>query len=190
MIDETTAKTIIGAGFGIGVLVWMWAMRLFAKMRAGEDLHSYTTEIRDRSPDEVLKQIVTSAHRATGLERPDPNTLMASFMGVDLRFEAQHRGSGTGLMTEVDSSRLTRNFSLVMGLLLFVLAPVVLVGTAALLWNYVAPNPNQAVRWQCVQICQIVHILWPPFLIYFIYKRTLGAIKSAITRLQMMIETG
>lgn len=189
MIDETTAKTIIGFGFGIGVLVWMWAVRLFAKMRAGDDFHTFTTQIADQSPDQVLKAIAATAHRATALERPDPNTLLATFMGVDVRFEALPQGSGTRLDTEVDASRYTRNFSIGMGLLVLVISPVVLVGTAALLWNYVAPSPQQAVRWQCVQICQIVHVLWPPFLIYFIYKRTLGTIKSAITRLLMVIET-
>jgi len=189
-MEETTAKAIIGIGFGGGVLVWMWAMRLFRKMRAEADFQSSTIQIRDRSPDEVLKLIVAAAHRATSLERPDPNTLLATFMGVDVRFEAAHQGAGTALTTEVDATRYTRNFSLLMGALLFLLAPLVLVGAAALLWNYVAPNPNLAVRWQVVQILQISHILWPPFLVYFIYKRTLSTIKSAITRLQMMIESG
>jgi hypothetical protein len=84
---------------------------------------------------------------------------------VDVRFEAIPHGAGTTLTTEIDATRTTRIFTGMMGVLLFGLAPLVLVGVAAALWNYVAPNPNPAVRWQALQILQICHVLWPPFLI-------------------------
>jgi hypothetical protein len=189
-MDETTAKAIIGVGFCVGVLVWMWAMRLYGKMVAEPRVQTSSIQIQDRPPDEALKLVVASAHRATALQRPDPNTLLATFMGVDVRFEAIPHGAGTTLTTEIDATRTTRIFTGMMGVLLFGLAPLVLVGVAAALWNYVAPNPNPAVRWQALQILQICHVLWPPFLIYFIYQRTLTTIKSAITRLQMLIESG
>jgi hypothetical protein len=190
VMDETTAKAVIGVGFGVGVLVWMWAMRLYGKMVAEPREQSSTIQIQDHPPDEALKLVVATSNQAAMLERPDPNTLLTTFMGMDVRFLAAPQGVGTVLTTEIDATRFTRITTGIMGVLLFVLAPLVLVGVAAVLWNNVAPNPNPAVRWQALQIMQIIHILWPPFLVYFIHKRTLSMVKSAITRLQLMIESG
>ena len=54
---------------------------------------------------------------------------------------------------------------------MLILMPIVIGGVVAALWHLVAPSEKDPVRWQAVQVVQIVHVLWPPFLIYFIWKR-------------------
>jgi hypothetical protein len=42
--------------------------------------------------------------------------------------------------------------------------PVMLL-VAGLMWFLVLPSAVVAVRWQVLQTCQVVHALWPPFLV-------------------------
>jgi hypothetical protein len=43
-----------------------------------------------------------------------------------------------------------------------------IVGT--IVWLFVIPSPNPAVRWQVFQTLQIVHVLWPPFMFMRFYS--------------------
>jgi hypothetical protein len=52
-----------------------------------------------------------------------------------------------------------------------IVMPIVIGGVVAALWHLVAPSEKLPVRWQAVQVLQISHVLWPPFLIYFIWRR-------------------
>jgi hypothetical protein len=38
--------------------------------------------------------------------------------------------------------------------------------------TFIVPSPNPAIRWQVVQMVQVVHLLWPPFLFGALYRRT------------------
>ncbi len=44
------------------------------------------------------------------------------------------------------------------------------VGAWALL-TYVATSPIEGIRWQSVQMVQVIHFLWPPFLLAALYSR-------------------
>ena len=50
------------------------------------------------------------------------------------------------------------------GWLFVVLGLAALVGGCWAMFAYVVPDPNPSVRGQAVQMVQIVHLLWPPFL--------------------------
>ena len=47
--------------------------------------------------------------------------------------------------------------------------PVMIV-LSLVLWFLVVNNPNPTVRWQVFQTLQMVHFLWPPFLLVYIYR--------------------
>ncbi len=49
-----------------------------------------------------------------------------------------------------------------------------------LLSTYVADAPNPAIRAQVVQMVQVVHFLWPPFLCGALYRKRLGALRAAL----------
>lgn len=46
-----------------------------------------------------------------------------------------------------------------------------LVGGGWAIYTYVVSSPEPAVRWQTVQMVQVVHFLWPPFLMGSLYRR-------------------
>ena len=56
-----------------------------------------------------------------------------------------------------------------LGLILLLGLPT-MVALSLLMWHYVIPNPNQAIRWQVLQTLQLIHVIWPPFLPIGIYN--------------------
>ena len=44
-------------------------------------------------------------------------------------------------------------------------------GLVIFIWFKVLPSENRAVRGQAIQAIQMVHLLWPPWLIYSLYRR-------------------
>jgi hypothetical protein len=54
----------------------------------------------------------------------------------------------------------------------FLLAALVaIIAGCGVLLTFVVPSPSPAVRWQSVQMVQVVHFLWPPFLCGALYGR-------------------
>ncbi len=37
-------------------------------------------------------------------------------------------------------------------------------------WFVAVQNPNPATRWQVFQLLQLTHVLWPPFLVMYVYR--------------------
>jgi hypothetical protein len=63
----------------------------------------------------------------------------------------------------------------------------VLLGLAALvvgswaMWSFVLPNPNPGVRSQAVQMVQVVHFLWPPFLFATLSRQPARMIQTRVS---------
>jgi hypothetical protein len=53
----------------------------------------------------------------------------------------------------------------------------------AVLHLWVAPHPNPAVHWQSVQMLQVVHLLWPPFLLAGLYRRVQTQVRTTMDTL-------
>jgi hypothetical protein len=64
-----------------------------------------------------------------------------------------------------------RRWLLAVGSVIQVLGLVVLVGGYWALSNYIAPSLNPGLRYQVVQMLQVVHLLWPPILMAFLYRK-------------------
>ncbi len=67
---------------------------------------------------------------------------------------------------------------LVGGLIFQVLGLVAIAAGFLLLSTYVADARNRAVRAQSVQMVQVIHFLWPPFLFGALYRNRQGALRS------------
>jgi hypothetical protein len=46
------------------------------------------------------------------------------------------------------------------------------------LYFLAVPNQNPGVRWQTVQMVQVIHFLWPPFLLGFLHRKIIAVIKT------------
>lgn len=73
-------------------------------------------------------------------------------------------------MYRLGYGRLVRRLrSIALALILGIGLPVLLIVGAAI-WLVVIPSPHPATRWQVLQTPQIVHLLWPPFLVMWLYS--------------------
>jgi hypothetical protein len=173
-MDEQTAKTVIAAGGVVGVLFWLAAIGRYRKLAAAENPRRFESIVKGRQPAETIDSLLQRGQLFSPqarLERVADNRLVVHQMGVSLELEASRQGSDARLTATVDDSTLTHRFQLGLGAFVLILMPIVIGGVAAVLWHLVAPSEKPPIRWQAVQIVQIVHVLWPPFVIYFIWRR-------------------
>lgn len=89
----------------------------------------------------------------------------------DLAFDFAPAGEGfTEVKYQIGFGRL-RNMlrRSALGVILGLGLPLLLI-LGSVIWVFVVNNENPAVRWQVFQTLQVVHVLWPPFLIMHLYR--------------------
>ncbi len=185
-MEEQIAKAIIAAGFVVGLLVWLAALRLYRRMADHPRVERVEMTFAGKSPAEAIRAILAAAMPMLGmarLSRPTEHALVVSNAGVEARINAERTGGRTLVTAEIDDTALTRRVQTIMAILVVLVMPVVVAGVPALLWYFAAPNDSPNIRWQCVQVVQIVHVLWPPFLVYFLWKKPRDMIAAAISNL-------
>ena len=172
-MDEQLAKIVIAAGFGVGVLFWLAAIVMYRKLAAAENPRRFESIVRGCQPAEAIDGLLQKSQLFSPqarLERTAENRLAVSQAGISLELEGSRQGGDTRLTATVDDSKRTHWFQMGLGAWALIVMPIVIGGVTAALWHFVAPSDKAALRWQAVQIVQIVHVLWPPFLIYFIWR--------------------
>jgi hypothetical protein len=190
-MDEELAKLVIAIGFFVGLAFWLVAFTLYRRIASAETLERFEAKLPDAQPTEVIrgllsdgKQMLTEGRlfsaTAPRVTRPADNSLVVDQGGIEVRFEAMRAGGGSLLIADVDSTGHSRKYQLLFGAYVLIVMPLVVGGLSVWMWNYVAPSAAPAVRWQSLQIMQICHVLWPPFLFYFNWKvRRSQAVNSA-----------
>ena len=68
---------------------------------------------------------------------------------------------------------------LVIGGIVSVAGLLAIVVGFALISTYIVPDANPGVRWQTLQMMQVVHFLWPPFLFGGLYRTQFSGIKNS-----------
>jgi hypothetical protein len=188
-VDEQTAKAVIAVGASIGAFVWILVLRLYRRMAEAPEVEQVDSVAVDKSPEEAIKAIIDRCAQFGGqvrLERPDASSVVVTQVGVRMTIAASRSGGKTILTAEVDDRSLRRKMQLALAAFVLLVMPITIVGVAAALWHFAAPSATPAVRWQCVQIMQISHILWPPFLIYFLWKKLRSAAVNSVTNLMIV----
>jgi hypothetical protein len=61
---------------------------------------------------------------------------------------------------------------------------VAIVGGCWAILTYVVPSPDPAIRWQTVQMVQVCHFLWPPFLFGALHRR---GRREVVARLEALV---
>lgn len=201
-MNEQTAHWVISAGFYIGLAIWILAVRLYGKMARAAAVEQFEATLRGQSPSEAMSRLVGACQPGMGavsgglaladgrMERSGDSRLDVKLPTAAIAFDLNRVGGDTQIIATVDNTRYDRIMRMVLALFVLLLMPLVIGGVAVLLWTYVAPNGNPAVRWQCIQILQISHILWPPFLVYFVWKRIHSAVGNAVSNLLVTLEAG
>jgi hypothetical protein len=190
-MDEQTAKLIIAAGFAVGVVFWLIGLHLYRKMADAPRIERLEARLSGKTPAEAIKSIIDGVLPSGGmarLTRPNEHALHISQVGVEIDVTAQHAGGQTLVAAEIDDAKLVRKLQIPLAILVTLVMPVVIVGVPAALWYLVAPSPTPAIRWQSVQVLQIVHVLWPPFLLYFLWKKQREMVVSTVSNLLVRAE--
>ena len=186
-MDEDTAKLVISAGAAIGAVVWLVAVQIFRKMADAPAVETIAAPVPDKTLAEAIKAIVENATQIacqTRLARPADNAFeIITQNGMVSRIEARRMGGQTLLSAEIDDSQSRRKIQRILAFFIVLLMPVTIVGVAAGLWHFAASSPTPSVRMQSVQVVQIVHILWPPFMLYGQWKSQRRAAHDAVSNL-------
>ena len=67
---------------------------------------------------------------------------------------------------------------------ILILGLVAIVGVGAVMAMIVVPSPDAATRWQTIQSCLLVHVLWPPFMLAAQYR---NGRKMAVGRIEILL---
>jgi hypothetical protein len=98
----------------------------------------------------------------------------------ELRFTPQGR-ERTTILYAVERAPL--RWLLWLGSLFLLLGLIALIGGYWLLHTLVASSPDLTLRWQTLQMGQIVHFLWPPFLMGGLYRRSVHNLRATFEAL-------
>ena len=93
--------------------------------------------------------------------------LVPAFSRCEVRVAAA--GAGSEVFFRADYSAIRRK-ARALALVLLALGLLVMAGLVAFLWLKVLPSENPNVRPQVWQAVQMVHFLWPPWLVYALHR--------------------
>lgn len=112
-----------------------------------------------------------------GLHRPG-GSASARVVRGQLRLEpaAEHGRTRVEYAVDPETSKLLLHF----GAGISALGLAILVGLSWGLWTYVAESPNPGVRAQTVQIIQVMHALWPPFMMAWVSRSRQASLRGAV----------
>lgn len=88
---------------------------------------------------------------------------------TDAEFALDRQGQdATKVSYQLGFAKLTRLLRKVSLSIIFGIGLPVLVIVGLVIWNFVLQSDQPAIRWQVLQTFQIVHALWPPFLVLWL----------------------
>jgi hypothetical protein len=192
-MTEDTARLIIAAGLGVGLLFWFIAVVLYRKIANAPANERVEAIVADKSPGEALKDLLSRSAAIwpqARLTRTAENRVTVTQSGIKVELEAVRRGSGAQLIAQIDAAAYNRRFAMGMAALVLIVMPAVVGGVPWALWNFVASSDSPSVRTQAVQVVQIVHVLWPPFLIYGLWRGIRRATVNGVSNALVLAETG
>ncbi len=83
-------------------------------------------------------------------------------------FRLKPEGNSVHVQYAVSMKRFATIMKVVTYLVCFVWGGIWAIGVPVFIWMYVVHNANEDVRWQTFQTLQMVHGVWPPFLVGFL----------------------
>ena len=187
---EPWARLVVLSGAAVGGVVWLVVVSLWLRMRALPAPAPLTAVARGVAVDEAERSLLELAltRQWQRVARDGDALVLALPLGAQLTVKLQRKMAGAEATIETDLRRLDRRFRRLLGIFL-VLIPLVVAGVVLLLMRLAVPSELPAVRWQALQVAQIVHVLWPPFLILFLHRRIRAAVGAAASDAALRLET-
>ena len=207
IVDTQVAHLILNSVTAVALLVWLAGLR-FLVMAAREphvDRGLDTNEPTDRLPIQGMAEVdgepeslalLAASILAKGSVSQFGPVRIVSRTADAVIFEGSGESTGLGqcvrhgvihfarlnqTATRIDYAlEVPHGKGLLLGGAIFQILGLAAVATGFWLINaFVADAPSAAVRAQSVQMVQVFHFLWPPFLFGFLYRKRYGALRKA-----------
>jgi len=191
-MNQAVAEMIVTIGTMCGWCIWLVTVWFFRKMSRRDAVITRQVPVEAQSLNDLRKnilRILAGQPQWRVLERAD-TVIKAIAMRAVMTITLSQAQSVTNCQIALDFRRIDRPFVLWMRLALFALAPLALLGIPELLRRFVVASPIPGVQWQAVQIVQIVHILWPPFVMYAMHTQIRAFIISLVDHMALMLDIG
>jgi hypothetical protein len=187
---EPVARLVVLTGAAVGAGVWLIVVALWLRMRALPAPGPLAVTARGVTVEDAERSLLelALARQWQRLARDAGSLALALPLGAQLAVKLRRGMAGAEAEIAPDLQRLDRRFRRLLGLFV-VLIPLVVAGVALLLMRLVVPSELPAVRWQALQVAQIVHVLWPPFLVLFLHRRLRAAVAAAASDAALRLET-
>lgn len=200
-MSPETAQFVLVALALCGVLAWLFALWGFERLRrpgpgeseqrdgtGGTRLVAVRTRLLVGEPADIGEGLLRALATGGGwggapvvVKRESPLILTAAVIApprlaavpafTACRIELRPApGGGTEATFGADYTACRRRALLIAGSVLAA-GLAVMVGLVAFLWLKVLPSDKAALRGQVVQAIQMIHVLWPPWLVYALYQR-------------------
>ncbi|MBN1332860.1 MAG: hypothetical protein JW971_03765 [Synergistales bacterium] len=170
-MTRMVAGAIVLSGFVLGMIFWIWGMFLYRKMKLQEQVFTRESENLRASPDTIRKDLfnfLINQYQVSGSARGD---LLLRVNRSEIHVQVRSLWKGTGLRTVAYMMVLAGLMRKIMGFFIFFFEPLMVIGLPLTLWIFVVEDPRTCIRWQSIQVLQVIHVLWPPFLICFLNSR-------------------
>ncbi|OGQ94951.1 MAG: hypothetical protein A2521_13910 [Deltaproteobacteria bacterium RIFOXYD12_FULL_57_12] len=177
---EWLAKCIVLLGAGIGIVFWYLAFRLYSRMQTLPGKLSGSAVMAGRDITAGMKELVSfvATHGRAHIVGKTPTALELKLGGADFSYFFvkiaacfESRAGAAVFHTEADFQKVDKPFKIVMAVLVFFVMPLAILGIPLAVWLLAVPASAPAVRWQVVQVVQIVNFIWEPFVLYAIHRR-------------------
>lgn len=171
-----------------GILCWIFAIFLFLAIRESPRQFSVRTENTALDPQKVLKELSSYLIGHLSFKKTEAGVLAVNFLLCRLEMNVEKQGEGSVLVSVLDMTGLKRVMGSIMAVIVLIVEPLVVFGVAFLVWFLALSSSVPAVRWQTLQVFQMIHVLWPPFLIYFLFTRFRKEAKRKVESLHTLFE--
>lgn len=158
-------RMIVMAGVVVGAVFWVLAFRMWLKVRSAPLRIRRTLGTVSKTPPEVLEGLVSLVAGKGRVVTRSVDSVGVEVGGATLTFRVRADVGGNALHAEADLAGASRAYALGLAVFVFLLQPLAITLAAALITMLALPSENPGIRAQAVQMVQIAHFLWPPFLI-------------------------
>jgi hypothetical protein len=200
-VSPETARFVLLAIALCGALAWLFALWGFERVRSlgpgeseqtdaggGARLVAARTKLVSGQPADLAEGLLRTLAGGGGwgaapvvVKREGPLVLVATAIAPprlitapafeSCRIELRPApGGSTEATFRADYTAFRRRLLVIAGIVLAA-GLAVMVALFAFLWLKVLPSDRPAVRGQVIQAIQMIHVLWPPWLVYALYGR-------------------
>jgi len=207
-MSTQAASILVLAVTAVGAVLWLVAVARALRIRrlgagpieGGEALVEGDAEkVSGRITEALLAgtvlplvplRIVSSGPEGVRFRSSVGASMLPFTAGIEGEYAISRAGEGR-VRVRIGTNRAAQKRGAAVGLLICLLAGLpLLVGLPILLFVLVVPSPIPAVRWQAVQVVQMVHALWPPFLFVWLGTRNQRLVEDALGQVLDRIRFG